>query len=232
MGQDVFSSERALSRGSGGQDDRLTGCGRPDLRGVLDPPRARPRTIGSLGRNFVPRYHSATMWTGRCGIRRLPHLFRQRYCISRRQGRAWLRYPDQCSRRRSRRLRSAHESGGASAVTHDRTKISRPCFARLFTSCAAANPLRCRNVPAAMSHCAICWRKSARDAVRFTMLTRKADAQMEFDLDQAVAQTRENPVFYVQYAHARCRSVLRGAAETPPTPASDLMPTALAGARI
>ena len=48
-----------------------------------------------------------------------------------------------------------------------------------------------------------------RDAVRFTMLTRKSDAQMEFDLDLAVAQTRENPVFYVQYAHARCRSVLR-----------------------
>ncbi|HWA81619.1 MAG TPA: arginine--tRNA ligase, partial [Acetobacteraceae bacterium] len=52
-----------------------------------------------------------------------------------------------------------------------------------------------------------------RDAVRFTMLTRKADAQMEFDLDQAVAQTRENPVFYVQYAHARCRSVLRAAVD-------------------
>jgi len=52
-----------------------------------------------------------------------------------------------------------------------------------------------------------------RDAVRFTMLTRKADAQMEFDLDVALAQTRDNPVFYVQYAHARCRSVLRAAAE-------------------
>ncbi len=50
------------------------------------------------------------------------------------------------------------------------------------------------------------------DAVRFTMLMRKADAQMEFDLDLAVAQTRDNPVFYVQYAHARCRSVLRAAA--------------------
>jgi len=47
------------------------------------------------------------------------------------------------------------------------------------------------------------------DAVRFIMLMRKSDAQMDFDLNAAVAQTRDNPVFYVQYAHARCRSVLR-----------------------
>ncbi|EHL98288.1 arginine--tRNA ligase [Acetobacteraceae bacterium AT-5844] len=53
-----------------------------------------------------------------------------------------------------------------------------------------------------------------RDAVRFTMLTRKADAQMEFDLTKVVEQSRENPVFYVQYAHARCRSVLRQAEDT------------------
>ena len=52
-----------------------------------------------------------------------------------------------------------------------------------------------------------------KDAVRFTMLTRKSDAQMEFDLNKVIEQTRENPVFYVQYAHARCRSVLRSAGD-------------------
>jgi arginyl-tRNA synthetase len=66
-----------------------------------------------------------------------------------------------------------------------------------------------------------------RDAVRFTMLMRKSDAQMEFDLDQAVAQTRENPVFYVQYAHARCRSVLRAAVDALGEAA--VTPEALAG---
>jgi arginyl-tRNA synthetase len=60
-----------------------------------------------------------------------------------------------------------------------------------------------------------------KDAVRFTMLTRNADAQMEFDLDKVLATTRENPVFYVQYAHARCRSVLRAAAEMFPEDATD-----------
>jgi arginyl-tRNA synthetase len=54
-----------------------------------------------------------------------------------------------------------------------------------------------------------------RDAVRFTMLARKADAQMEFDLDKVIEQSRDNPVFYVQYAHARCRSVLRQAGDPP-----------------
>ncbi len=70
-----------------------------------------------------------------------------------------------------------------------------------------------------------------KDAIRFTMLTRKADAQMEFDLDQVLATTRENPVFYVQYAHARCRSVLRAANEmfpTLPLALEDLAKTSLA----
>jgi len=51
-----------------------------------------------------------------------------------------------------------------------------------------------------------------RDVVRFMMLTRKNDSQMEFDLEKALEQSHDNPVFYVHYAHARCRSVLRSAA--------------------
>ncbi|PYE83990.1 arginine--tRNA ligase [Pseudoroseicyclus aestuarii] len=51
------------------------------------------------------------------------------------------------------------------------------------------------------------------DAVRFHMLTRKNDAPLDFDFDKVLEQSRENPVFYVQYANARVASVLRKAAE-------------------
>ena len=51
------------------------------------------------------------------------------------------------------------------------------------------------------------------DVVRFVMLTRKNDAPLDFDFDKALEQSRDNPVFYVQYAHARACSVLRKAAE-------------------
>jgi arginyl-tRNA synthetase len=52
------------------------------------------------------------------------------------------------------------------------------------------------------------------DAARFFFLLRKADSQLEFDLELAKERTTENPVFYAQYAHARIASVLRQAAET------------------
>ena len=57
-------------------------------------------------------------------------------------------------------------------------------------------------------------REVGKDVVRFTMLTRKPEAQMEFDFAKVVEASKDNPVFYVQYAHARIRSTLRkGAAE-------------------
>ena len=52
-----------------------------------------------------------------------------------------------------------------------------------------------------------------KDAVRFMMLTRKNDAPLDFDFDVVKDKSRENPVFYVQYAHARICSVLRNAKE-------------------
>ncbi|NJC32664.1 arginyl-tRNA synthetase [Sphingomonas jejuensis] len=52
-----------------------------------------------------------------------------------------------------------------------------------------------------------------KDVVRFTMLTRKADAQMDFDFEKVVEASKDNPVFYVQYAHARIKSLQRKGAE-------------------
>jgi arginyl-tRNA synthetase len=52
-----------------------------------------------------------------------------------------------------------------------------------------------------------------RDPVRFMMLFRKNDATLDFDLAKVVEQSKDNPVFYVQYAHARCASLFRQAAE-------------------
>ena len=52
-----------------------------------------------------------------------------------------------------------------------------------------------------------------RDVTRFVMLTRKNDAALDFDFAKVKEQSKDNPVFYVQYAHARVQSVLRGAEE-------------------
>ncbi|MBA15646.1 MAG: arginine--tRNA ligase [Sphingomonas sp.] len=56
-------------------------------------------------------------------------------------------------------------------------------------------------------------REVGKDVVRFTMLTRKADAQMDFDFAKVVEASKDNPVFYVNYAHARVASLHRKAAE-------------------
>jgi arginyl-tRNA synthetase len=68
------------------------------------------------------------------------------------------------------------------------------------------------------------------DAVRFMMLMRKNDAPLDFDLVKVKEQSQDNPVFYVQYAHARGRSVLRRAREA--FPDLDLSPKTLAGANL
>jgi arginyl-tRNA synthetase len=61
-----------------------------------------------------------------------------------------------------------------------------------------------------------------RDAVRFMMLFRKNDAPLDFDLAKVIEQSRDNPVFYVQYGHARGHSVLRNAREAFPDLPDDI----------
>ena len=56
-------------------------------------------------------------------------------------------------------------------------------------------------------------REVGKDVVRFTMLTRKSDAQMDFDFAKVVEASKDNPVFYVNYAHARIASLHRRAGE-------------------
>ncbi len=69
-----------------------------------------------------------------------------------------------------------------------------------------------------------------KGVVRFIMLTRTNDAPLEFDLTKVIEKSRDNPVYYVQYAHARVRSVLRKAPEE--APQIDTSPTALASANL
>ena len=55
-----------------------------------------------------------------------------------------------------------------------------------------------------------------KDVVRFVMLTRRNDMHLDFDLAKVREQSKDNPVFYVQYAHARCRSIQRNAPDVMP----------------
>jgi arginyl-tRNA synthetase len=64
-------------------------------------------------------------------------------------------------------------------------------------------------------------REVGKDVVRFTMLTRKPEAQMDFDFAKVVEASKDNPVFYVQYAHARVCSTLRKAAAEGFSPSAD-----------
>ena len=56
-------------------------------------------------------------------------------------------------------------------------------------------------------------REVGKDVVRFMMLTKRSDTQLDFDFAKVVEQSKDNPVFYVQYAHARVHSLARRAAE-------------------
>lgn len=64
-----------------------------------------------------------------------------------------------------------------------------------------------------------------RDITRFIMLTRKNDMVLDFDFAKVKEQSKDNPIFYVQYAHARAHSLMRNAPKELPTADPSLLRT-------
>ena len=214
--QDVFVSERALVAVGCRRRDHRPAAPRDGLiyEGVLEPPKGktpddwepRPQTLfratqfgDDVDRPLRKSDGSNTY-------------FANDIAYHARQDRARLRPADRRLGRRPRRLRPAHAGGGEGASRRTRRRLEA-VLCQIVHIAARRRAGRMSKRAGTYVTLRDLLEEVGRDAVRFTMLTRKADAQMEFDLDQAVAQTRDNPVFYVQYAHARCRSVLRAAAE-------------------
>ena len=125
---------------------------------------------------------------------------------------ARLRPADRHPRRRSRRLCQAAEGGGRGAV-------GGPGAAGRQAD-PAGEAVQGNGEPFKMSKRAGTFvtlrdvvEQAGADVTRFVMLTRKNDAPLDFDFAKVLEQSKDNPVFYVQYAHARVRSVLRKAVE-------------------
>ncbi len=98
------------------------------------------------------------------------------------------------------------------ALTHSRVKLDVRLvqMVRLFR---AGEPVKMSKRSGNFVTLADVVNEVGRDVVRFMMLTKRSEAPLDFDFAHVVEQSRENPVFYVHYAHARIQSVLRKAAD-------------------
>jgi arginyl-tRNA synthetase len=112
-----------------------------------------------------------------------------------------------------------------SALTEDRSRLE-VLLCQLVTLSRGGVPVKMSKRAGTFVTLRELLEEVGKDVVRFIMLTRKNDAPLDFDLQKVLEQSRDNPVFYVHYAHARARSVLRHAAEACPDIAQD--PEALA----
>ncbi len=112
-----------------------------------------------------------------------------------------------------------------SALTEDRSRLE-VLICQLVTLTRGGEPVRMSKRAGTFVTLREVLEEVGKDVVRFIMLTRRNDAPLDFDLEKVMEQSRDNPVFYVHYAHARARSVLRHAAEACPGIAQD--PAALA----
>ena len=117
-------------------------------------------------------------------------------------------------RRRSRRLHHAHEGGRRGAVRRQGDLDIKVCqLVKLFR---AGEPVKMSKRAGTFVTLREVVDEVGRDPVRFMMLYRKNDAPLDFDLAKVMEQSKDNPVFYVQYAHARATSVFRNARRLSP----------------
>ncbi len=107
-----------------------------------------------------------------------------------------------------------------SALTEDRSRLE-VLLCQLVTLSRGGEPVKMSKRAGTFVTLREVLEEVGKDVVRFIMLTRKNDAPLDFDLEKVLEQSRDNPVFYVHYAHARARSVLRHAAEVCPDIAQD-----------
>ena len=107
----------------------------------------------------------------------------------------------------------ARVRNAAEAMGYDRDAVQMLLYSAGCASCATASRSPCPSAPATSSPSTNCWTRSASDAARWFFASRAAHAEIDFDIELAKKQSAENPVYYVQYAHARIASILRKAAE-------------------
>ena len=126
-------------------------------------------------------------------------------------------------RRRPWRLCQAHDRGGARAVGRYQVPLDIK-IVQMVKLLRAGEPVKMSKRSGNFVTLADVVEEVGKDVVRFIMLTKRADSQLDFDFAKVVEQSRDNPVFYVQYAHARIASLKRKAAEAGivlPAPDSD-----------
>ena len=108
--------------------------------------------------------------------------------------------------RRPRRLCQAHEGGGHGGDRRQRRR-STSSSASSSTSSTTAQPVRMSKRAGTFVTLREVVDEVGKDVFRFMMLTRRNDQALDFDFAKVTEQSKDNPVFYVQYAHARAASV-------------------------
>jgi arginyl-tRNA synthetase len=139
------------------------------------------------------------------------HLFRRRRRLLQGQVRPRLHRDDLCSRCRPWRLRQALEALARAFRTA--TAKNTVCLCQLVKLFRNGEPVRMSKRPGSFVTLRDVVDEVGRDPVRFMMIYRKNDAPLDFDFAKVTEQSKDNPVFYVQYASARCHSIFRQANE-------------------